>query len=366
MHFGLDQLQDCLLLENKVYYPMSSNTMKILLQHGEYFSLCHGGFQIQIQQTKEALEGHGVSVEWHRWWDPGQNGDLIHYFGRPSPGNIRAAAAKGIKFVFSELLTSQGSRSRMRVRTQGIFSSVLRMLLPSGAGDRIGWQSYQLADGVIALTGWEAFLMNTLYGAKPQKTFVIGNGVEKVFFDVHRPSCVLESAPLICSGTITERKRMVELAEAAILAKTPVWIVGRPYSEMDSYYRRFMDVVRNSQGIVRYNGEIQDRGQMAKAYSESRGFVLVSDMESQSLSALEAAAVGLPVLVRDLPWARETFGSLATYVPDASPQRLALDLRRFFDSSHLMPVPARPPAWRDVGTRILNVYRSVLGCRKEM
>lgn len=41
---------------------------------------------------------------------------------------------------------------------------------------------------------------------------------------------------LVTLSTITERKRVPELAESAILAKVPLLVIGRPYSETDPYY----------------------------------------------------------------------------------------------------------------------------------
>ena len=104
--------------------------VKVLFDHPNPFLLAHGGFQIQIEQTKKALEANGVEVEWLRWWDDGQKGDLIHYFGRPHSVYIQQAHAKGIKVVMSELLTGLGSRSRVVRKAQRIFMNIARNILP--------------------------------------------------------------------------------------------------------------------------------------------------------------------------------------------------------------------------------------------
>ena len=56
--------------------------MKVLLYHLTPFALAHGGLQIQILQSRSALEKLGVEVEFLRWMDPGQTGDILHFFGR--------------------------------------------------------------------------------------------------------------------------------------------------------------------------------------------------------------------------------------------------------------------------------------------
>src|SRR5687768_6171179 len=85
--------------------------MKVLFDHPSPFLLAHGGFQTQIEQTKAALDGAGVEVEYLRWWDATQKGDLIHFFGRPGASYVDFAHHKGMKVVLSELLAGLGARS---------------------------------------------------------------------------------------------------------------------------------------------------------------------------------------------------------------------------------------------------------------
>ncbi len=83
--------------------------MKVLFDHQNPFLLMHGGLQIQIEQTKAALDAIGVEVEFLRWWDSGQRGDVIQFYGRPSASYINFAHQKGIKVVMLQLLTGLGS-----------------------------------------------------------------------------------------------------------------------------------------------------------------------------------------------------------------------------------------------------------------
>ena len=131
--------------------------MKVLFDHPNPFFLAHGGFQIQIEQTKNALEEIGVEVEWLRWWDSTHGGEIIHYFGRPSQSYIRFAHGKGVKVVMAELLTAVGSRSTAQLRLQKLITAASKRLLPKSFLERLAWDSYHTADAFIALTEWEAF-----------------------------------------------------------------------------------------------------------------------------------------------------------------------------------------------------------------
>src|SRR5271154_4402261 len=85
--------------------------MKVLFDHQNPFLLMHGGLQIQIEQTKAALDAIGVEAEFLRWWDSEQRGDVIQFYGRPSAAYINFAHQKGIKVVMLQLLTGLGSRA---------------------------------------------------------------------------------------------------------------------------------------------------------------------------------------------------------------------------------------------------------------
>jgi glycosyltransferase involved in cell wall biosynthesis len=335
--------------------------MKVLFDHPNPFLLAHGGFQIQIEQTKCALEEIGVEVEWLSWWDSTQSGDIIHYFGRPSGAYIDFAHQKGIMVVMSELLTGLGSRSASQRRLQKCFTTLSQKLLPSSFTAKLAWEAYQKADAIVALTPWEKQLMVEMFDASLDNVHVIPNGVEEVFFQ-RTPNQELRTARsdyLVCTATITERKRVLDLSEAAILAKKPVWVIGNPYSEQDPYYLRFLQIVKESEGMVRYEGGISDRQRLADIYRSARGFVLLSTMESLSLSALEAAASGCPLLLSDLPWARSSFGEHARFCPDSSVRGMSHALRQFYDL-HRHPSSLTPARWQDVATSLRDLYQAIL------
>ena len=332
--------------------------MKVLFYHLTPFALAHGGLQIQILQSRGALQELGVEVEFLRWNDESQTGDILHFFGRVPTHILRSAQSQGMKVVQAELLTAQGARSPLRLALEKTVRAALghplsRRFLGAGSSD-----SYRLADACVALTAWEARLMKTLYGAPPAKVHVVPNGVEDAFLN----SPPAQRGPwLVCTATITERKRVLELAEAAVLAQTPLWVIGKPYSESDAYAGRLRALARAQPQTLRYEGPIEDRVKLAQVYRESRGFVLLSAMESLSLSALEAAACECPLLLSRLPWATTVFGERACYCPVASSaSRTASYLRQFYAAAPNLKPPPRPLTWLDVGQQLKRLYGALL------
>lgn len=332
--------------------------MRVLFDHPNPFLLAHGGFQIQIEQTRLAVIAAGVEVEFLQWWNPDQKADIIHFFGRPAESYIRLAQGKRFKIIMEELLIATGSRTGGQLALQRLCIKIFRQFMPATFKVRMAWESYQLADACIANTPWEAHLMNYLFDAPKERLHVVPNGVEEVFFS----SCPGDRGPwLVCAATLTERKRVLELAEAAIRAQVPVWFIGKPYADTDSYAQRFIALARQNPQFIRYEGPVPERNRLAKIYRAARGFVLLSAMETRSLAAEEAAACECPLLLSDLPWARSVFGDTASYCPLTHTAATAAHLRAFYERSSSLPKPLPPKTWAAVGEQFKGIYAAICG-----
>lgn len=332
--------------------------MKILFNCTMPFALAHGGQAIQIERTMAALAEIGVAVEPLRWWDAHQTGDLIHYVGIMPVEQIDFARQKKIKVVIANLLTAQGSHSTLQRAARRIFRWGTEHFAPQPIARAFGWESYRRADALIALTSWEKHLMEYKFSADSAKIFVVPNGVEEEFF---QSAVTPRNEWLVCTTTITERKRVLELAEAAVKAQTPLWILGKAYSDSDDYAQNFFSFARQHPKIIRYEGAVNDRKQLAKIYRAARGFVLLSAMESQSLSALEAAACGCPLLLSDLPWARSSFNGAAEFCPVTGTSATAAALKKFYAAAPTLPPPSlKLHRWTDVARELKAVYEKVL------
>ena len=308
--------------------------------------------------TKAALEANGVEVEWLRWWDDAQVGDIIHYFGRPGSLYIQQAHEKRRKVVLTDLLGMLGVRSGFARAAQRGLMTLVRASLPAEFYSRMGWDSYRQADACIALTPWERCLIKAMFGAPDDRIRVVPNGVEEVFFAA---PAVTRGPWLVCTATITEVKRVVELAQAAVAAHTPLWVIGRAFDDHLDYPQEFFQFARENPEIIRYQGPVEDRAALARIYYEARGFVLLSRWETLSLSALEAAACGCPLLLGDLPWAHSVFREGASFCSvKGSTDQTAKALRRFYAAAPGLPAPSRPVRWSEVAGALCRIYEQVL------
>jgi len=329
--------------------------VRVAFDHHSPFILAHGGFSIQIRSTHDALIEQGVDVSYLAWWKDRPKPDIIHYFGPCPAWYLRFAREQGIKTVVTQLHTSLGSRPGWLHSLQGAAIGAVKWVIPPVAG-RLGWDAYDLPDAFVAVTTYEAGLIRDVFRSKATRFFVVPNGADEIFF---RSETSPREDWFVAAAAIAEHKRMAELAAAATLAGIRLKMLGKPYSERDPYFARFLSEVQGSGGKVEWCGEVKSRVGLADYYHRARGFILPSTRESLSLSAVEAAASGCRLFLTDLPWARSAFGGSAEYLPNSSnPVILAEGIMQLLKDKQ---PEVRPEvwSWNKVADRLHEVYRSV-------
>jgi glycosyltransferase involved in cell wall biosynthesis len=334
------------------------HTMRVLFDHQMPFVLAHGGFQTQIEQSRRGLGDIGVAVDFMRWWDDHQQLNVIHNFGAASAGYLEAARVKNIPVVMTTLFTETCNRSDAQLRRQRkLTQGILRLPFGEGVKQQLTWRSYQkCACNIVGLKA-EQQVLECVYDVPPERIAVVPLGLSDAFLNAGAGA--RDESHLICTGTITKRKHSVELAEFARRAEVPVLFVGKPYSTSDPYWRRFESLI--DQRFVKYQPHIESVAEMIKLLKRARGFVLMSKYENWCLSAHEAIACGLPILVPDQKWSRERFAEEANYFqPDLLHARNAEVLRAFYERCPSLGSPkVKLFSWREVATELLAVYRRV-------
>jgi glycosyltransferase involved in cell wall biosynthesis len=333
--------------------------VKILLNCPLPFALAHGGMATQIVQTKAGLEAIGVEVEYLRWWDETQRGDLIHSFGSFSLSNIELARSKNIPVVITSLLSATCNRSDNRLRLQRcVTRSLLGLPFGEGVKRQLLWRVYTAcARNLVGLQA-ERQVLEYVYGVPRERIALIPLGLPDIFLNAGAGDRKAE--PLVCIGTITAQKNCVPLARLAHQARVPVLFVGKPYFESDPYWAEFRKLV---DGVwVRHQPHVSDPAAMLALLHHARGAVVMSQFENWCLVAHEAAACGLPVLLPDQKWSRERFGDQAHYFDSIgySPRNIEI-LKQFYADAPNLPAPKiKLFSWAEVAQQLKNVYEQVL------
>ncbi|MBI3876792.1 MAG: glycosyltransferase family 4 protein [Verrucomicrobia bacterium] len=331
--------------------------MKVLFDHPMPFALAHGGFQTQIEQTRAALAPLGVEVEWLRWWDTAQHGDLIHCFGTASVAYLQQARAMRVPVVMTTLFTETCNRSDARLAWQGrMVRTILKLPFGEGMKNHLPWRAFSsCARNVVGLEV-EKKVLQLVYGVEDAAVSVVPLGLSEAFLRAGPGS--RNEPHLVCTGTITPRKRTVELAELARAARVPILFVGKPYHESDPYWQRFRELVDGQ--FVKHHPHVTGETEMIELLRAARGFVLMSAYENWCLSAHEAAACGLPLLVPDQKWSRERFGGEARYFTGDAARDDAV-LKKFHDACPKLPAPrVKLFSWLDAARQLKAVYEDVL------
>jgi len=326
--------------------------MKVIFNCHLPFMLAHGGMQIQIEQTKAALEQIGVETAFLEWWNDRQTGDILHHFGALPEEMIVQARNKGWKAVNTILLSHNCNRPKAALLLRRILiRAAMAMPLPQPLRPR--WHAFRIWDRVFVSLEAEKQILIRSYGVEECSVRKVPLGL---------PESFLKAGPgprtgdyLISHGTIAPVKNSVELARLAVEAQAPVLFVGKPFAEGDSYWQQFRRLVDNK--YVRYQPHVASEVEMVGLLQRARGFVLMSRFENWSLAAHEAAACGLPLLLPELPWSRERFGPQASYFPRKSPAQEAGMLRKFYQQSPSAPPPkVRLYSWREVAEMLHDAY----------
>jgi 1,2-diacylglycerol-3-alpha-glucose alpha-1,2-galactosyltransferase len=176
-----------------------------------------------------------------------------------------------------------------------------------------------------------------------------------------------ESAQVVVScAQIQPRKRFDLFCEAAkaLPDTTFIWIGGIPFKHLGADYNHMHQLLNDKPANVTVTGVIEHDD--VRRYLQSADvFFLPSEQENHPMAVLEAAGVGLPIVVRDIPEYNDTFkndvvrGTDETFVEiikklgtDQAFREAAVkgaaDIARRFDS-------------RAGGEHLVEAYKSILG-----
>jgi glycosyltransferase involved in cell wall biosynthesis len=331
--------------------------MKVLFNCHLPFMLTHGGMQIQIEQTKAALDQIGVETAFLEWWNEGQRGDILHHVGAMPIPLIRLARDKGWKVVMTILLTQQCNRPHRELLWRKILIRTL-MLAPRPLRAGLPWTALRMCDRVIVGLEAERQVLERVYGMRSKSIAVVPLGLSDAFLGAG-PGDRTENH-LICHGRIAPTKNCLELAQLALEARVPVLFVGKPHDANSEYWKQFRRFVDNK--FVKHLSHVENEAGMISQLQRARGFVLMSRFENWSLSAHEAAACGLPLLLPDQRWAHERFGGEASYIQGPGKPAAVAALRRFYEQCPALPPPrVRLYSWREVAVALRDTYAQLLG-----
>lgn len=308
-----------------------------------------GGLELQMARTAAALGALGHDVVHVECAGPDQRVDVLHAFhAEPAVWAWMPHWTRNrCPLVVSPVLPIRPGRDERRL----LLSSRVPALMTTA---RMRRQVIGRADAVVALTEWERRVLERIFGARPQHTSVIGNGVDPVPAPAGRPDGVPDEPFLLMVGGVSRRKQQLEVARQ-LGTTMPLVVVGALSGE-EPEQDELEQALR--QTGARWLGEIRDERVVRGLQSSAAALVLLSSAEALPLVVLEALSVGTPVVASDLPAHRELAAGYPGWVELVKAPADVPEAWRRLDARRLSAAPA-VPSWANVAERLVEVYARV-------
>ena len=198
-------------------------------------------------------------------------------------------------------------------------------------------------------------------GVAPDRVHVVGNGLREPFLSAatRRTEQPCAEPAVVTLGSLDPRKRLSSLLEAHRrgLPDVELQVIG---GGNDRVFASHGPARGARVRMLGYLPTEEVVGRIATALA----FVSFSSYEGFGMPPLEAAALGTPVIVSDIPAHREVLGGLRGVHFAADEEQLVMLLRAAARHELSRPVPsdvARRHDWNRVAERYLEVFDLVAG-----
>jgi 1,2-diacylglycerol-3-alpha-glucose alpha-1,2-galactosyltransferase len=175
---------------------------------------------------------------------------------------------------------------------------------------------------------------------------------------------------VVCAGQVQPRKGVRQFVEAAKAMPdvTFVWAGGMPFKHLTAHYGEMRRIVAHAPANCLFVGDLP-YGEMPRYYAAADCLFFPSLQETFGLAIIEAAAAGLPLVLRDLPNYRALFGD--AYLAGGDPKFVELLTALLDDAalrSHYADRALRMSSEFDTvrhGQLLLDAYEGVLARAEE-
>lgn len=283
--------------------------MKISVLPFQPHCLAFGGFEIQMLAAIEAAQMAGINISKLDVWNRHEDFDILHLWGLDS-ANLQAVI--------------WAKKARKRIVLSALLPySTPKTIARNMIGQLFGYKRDQnkilaLVDHLIVVNDAQASAAKSMLGFPKDRISVIPNIVGDIYFRRDKDDAGVEDYGienyLICTANVCSRKNQVLLAKAASEENIPLLIVGQKQAGEDKYIDALRELINKNNKIRWVTGLPAYSSKLYEAYRNSAGFALVSTNETQPISALEAAAMGKPLLLSNSAWSRQCFYSGACLV----------------------------------------------------
>jgi glycosyltransferase involved in cell wall biosynthesis len=283
-------------------------------------SLMTGGLQVQAVETWKALLSLGgeMSAELFDWSKAETPADLYHFVSLTNFGIAELVRKAGRPYVYTMLLCGVNNALRLRVR------AARRLLKSTFLARTEPGYSLVRAACVVTITEADATAAHIIFGVEKAKIEVVSNGVADAFFKCTPEAWHInygEKEFVMCVGAVQPRKNQLLLAQVCNRLQLPLVLLGPVSPGETEYAQRVSDAMRENGSLGgRWLQNLRNEDELLlSAYAACRVFVLLSSVETQPLSVMQAMAARKPVLLRKADYAQD---NLFRHLPQIASEEL--------------------------------------------
>ncbi|WP_229511953.1 glycosyltransferase [Paraburkholderia terrae] len=323
--------------------------MKALFYNYPWAMDVPGGGERQMLAYMHHLPRFGVQADLYDMWKPSLDEYQIFHVFSVMPGIIEMcdyAKKRGLKLVVNpNLWVTRETKDNYP------FSGI--------------WNILELADRVIVNSGMEGNTLSDVFGIAHEKFHTVLNGAEADFLvaadpNVFRKAHGIDGPFVLNVANIEPRKNQLEFIRALRDERPDLQLVIAGTARDEQYARACIEAGGDRLRIV---GMLPYASEMLRsAMTGCEFFAMPSLLETPSIAAIEAAALGAKVLLTQVGSTTEYFGDSVTWVDPKSSDSLRAGIAAAMASTPDKSIWAARHRllWPQVMPEIVRCYRSLL------
>ena len=325
-----------------------------------------------ISETVDGCKGHGVHTAFLQTRDALRRANVDVRINSSEPADVMHIQTMGLRSLGHMLGAHEPIVLAAHIVPESLVGSFIlaSVWLPIGT-----WYMrlfYNLADEVLAVSPEVVDGLGRMQLSVPVR--LVPNAVEVRRFQPQpgwraqireRAGVDPDAFVAICVGQIQPRKGLDAFIETArnMPDVTFVWVGGMPFQRLTDHYRQMMRTVADAPANCRFVGDTP-YDEVPQWYAAADCLFFPSRQETFGLAVIEAAAAGLPLVLRDLSTYRPLFDDSYLAGDDESFAQVIASVRDDADLRGSYQKRARAIAARfdadRLAERLLGVYTEVM------
>lgn len=304
-----------------------------------------GGGEIQLLEYRKALIRRGVEVDFLDCWNPCfDKYDIVHFF------SCVGGSGHFCRFVKDVLKKPLVVTSSLWITEESKLQYPINEII----------EQLNIADAIVTNSVMESKQLSTVLGIEISKFCHVYNACDNVFFDQVKSNLFakkfnVEREYFLNVGNFEPRKNQKIIADAARLFPNYDFIVAGHIRDR-SYYEVVSGAAPSN---FRFIGPLEAKSEILRsAYKGARALILPSTLETPGLAALEANALGVPLILTSEGSTKEYFANNSLYVNPNDLDSIISAVNVLLDEGCQFG-EANPRSWDSVIPSLVDVYKKV-------